>query len=592
MNSMVSLHRALQKWFTALAGLLCLLSNTAGGQTSLVENAAPSVVRIVNVITISNGKAVQEELPALQGTDLSYVGHLYSMGSGFVINDTGVIVTNQHVVSVPEEFGRLAGLWLLKITDEALTSAKIDDPIRKRIDKLMSDGKDSADLLEIFSKAGERLVEKKAIVVSCFAARQLPSGEVQMLSAELLHEDKAVDLAILKAAGLKAPPLILNTSKLIRGDLVFGLGFPAVTTDEDSEHEVAEWIRGGRPAKVTSPSRGLSRFTQVSLVPQSQVRQLVSKPWREGPGQPDIMIIEHDANIGHGNSGGPLLNSLGQVVGVNTKVGADSVIDTVRMSSHSSELKNVLDRSGVLYRFTDRRPPVQRPWLLIGVIAFASLLAIGAIVLAFVALRRPVAGPGAGRTMVMGWIEEARNRSRMVRGSELLPGDPQRPRADRARSPDEIRMSDMRPSDDQRPRNPRSRDDMDSDSGRSYELECTSGGADNSRLSVVLDDGDFSRCQGKLVVGRSPDLADVIIGHSKISKQQASFHLRGTKLYIEDLGSSNGTLVNGRKLEPRASLSLEVGDIIVMGGISFRLREGRARPRSGSMHRYPPPRKS
>lgn len=71
---------------------------------------------------------------------------------------------------------------------------------------------------------------------------------------------------------------------------------------------------------------------------------------------------------------------------------------------------------------------------------------------------------------------------------------------------------------------------------------------------------------GPIVVGRSPG-ADIVISEPYVSGRHARFGLQGPALIVEDLGSTNGTLVNGHSvIEPailRDDDTVEVGDVIL-----------------------------
>ncbi len=53
--------------------------------------------------------------------------------------------------------------------------------------------------------------------------------------------------------------------------------------------------------------------------------------------------------------------------------------------------------------------------------------------------------------------------------------------------------------------------------------------------------------------------------HNKISREHAEFNLTGSGLTVQDLGSSNGTLVNTNRIEPNQPVQLKPGDTISMG---------------------------
>ena len=74
---------------------------------------------------------------------------------------------------------------------------------------------------------------------------------------------------------------------------------------------------------------------------------------------------------------------------------------------------------------------------------------------------------------------------------------------------------------------------------------------------------------GPVIVGRSPG-ADIVIGAGYVSGRHARFSLMGQNLFIEDLGSTNGTSVNGQPIaEPTA---LKNNDVVNVGDVAIRVR--------------------
>lgn len=74
---------------------------------------------------------------------------------------------------------------------------------------------------------------------------------------------------------------------------------------------------------------------------------------------------------------------------------------------------------------------------------------------------------------------------------------------------------------------------------------------------------------GPVIVGRSPG-ADIVVGAGYVSGRHASFSLMGQNLFIEDLGSTNGTAVNGRTItDPTA---LKNNDVVNVGDVALRVR--------------------
>src|SRR5206468_7516298 len=82
-----------------------------------------------------------------------------------------------------------------------------------------------------------------------------------------------------------------------------------------------------------------------------------------------------------------------------------------------------------------------------------------------------------------------------------------------------------------------------------------------------------------IVVGRDPGAADVVLGQdAEISRRHASFSPAGAGLVVQDLGSSNGTIVNGHRLE--YAVTLGTGDQVQVGQtvVTVRLGEAQAEP--------------
>jgi len=73
-------------------------------------------------------------------------------------------------------------------------------------------------------------------------------------------------------------------------------------------------------------------------------------------------------------------------------------------------------------------------------------------------------------------------------------------------------------------------------------------------LTYVLADGDT-------LVGRGSD-CDIFLGDVTVSRHHARFSVDGPTLRIQDLGSTNGTYVNGEWVDAYA---LSAGDEVIIG---------------------------
>jgi serine protease Do len=187
---------------------------------SMVRQVSPSIVQVE-----VTGFGPLEQSDATQ-TDL-VISKQRSMGSGVVVDQSGYILTNEHVVTGARR--------VMVVLPSAAT-----------------DGASAQD-------AGGRRFE-----------------------AEVVGTTREMDLALLKidAAGLQPLPLGDSTA-LRQGELVFAFGSP-------------EGFRNSVSMGVVSA---------VSRQPD--------------PDSP-LTYIQTDAAVNHGNSGGPLVNARGEMVGLNT----------------------------------------------------------------------------------------------------------------------------------------------------------------------------------------------------------------------------------------------------------------------------------
>lgn len=91
-----------------------------------------------------------------------------------------------------------------------------------------------------------------------------------------------------------------------------------------------------------------------------------------------------------------------------------------------------------------------------------------------------------------------------------------------------------------------------------------------ARRTLVLIVGDRARefQQSRVVVGRSRD-ADLQVDDPNVSRRHAVLYWEADRVYVKDLGSTNGTLVNGR---PVTSGPVDGGDVLTVGNSKIVVR--------------------
>jgi pSer/pThr/pTyr-binding forkhead associated (FHA) protein len=88
-----------------------------------------------------------------------------------------------------------------------------------------------------------------------------------------------------------------------------------------------------------------------------------------------------------------------------------------------------------------------------------------------------------------------------------------------------------------------------------------------------------------LTVGRSAE-NDLVIPEYSLSRNHCAFGYDYKGVFVTDLGSTNGTFVEGRRLEPRTeNAHLNSGDELILGRYKFRFQTNEAFVRQLSTYR-------
>jgi putative serine protease PepD len=166
----------------------------------------------------------------------------------------------------------------------------------------------------IITPEGE-IVTNNHVVEGATAIMVRLAGQVDPVPATLLAADPSNDLALIKINGQDLPAATFADSNTIAvGDPVVAMGYALAL---DGEPTVTSGI-------ISALNRTLAIDAEVSL---------------DG-------LIQTDTAISSGNSGGPLVNLDGQVVGINTAVARDdmsSAANNVGFAISVTEILDVLD---------------------------------------------------------------------------------------------------------------------------------------------------------------------------------------------------------------------------------------------------------
>lgn len=425
-----------------------------------------------------------------------------AIGSGFVLNDQGFVGTNWHVVASPDSGGPYANGFVLA------------------------------------------------------------SGSSQQYPFTVLWMDAELDLAILRVgSGFSRPRLPLTDQLPKKGADVFALGFP-----------------GGADPRLGGPAVD-------ATVTAGVLGRIYKGTWK---GNAAFTVLQHSAQTNPGNSGGPLFDACGRVIGVNTQaalirvVKADGRLARVPLatgifwSSQITVLMQKMRENNVPFqpltaacraeilgkdvearrqaqeaqsRLLEQQQAIERTEGVIRevreqieevemraeraeeqvrsiatqLIIWGPIFAILLIVTFVLALRKP-------RQQVIRVCKEYSQR--VSRYGEQVSRRVSRPIGDQAAA----------------------------DSG----LVLAGFDAAGAPVRVSIRAAEMSSGDG-VTIGRSPELSQIVISGQGVSRRQARITIARGRIIIEDLNSTNGTLLNGRRLSPYKPAELRPGDKLAFG---------------------------
>ena len=115
---------------------------------------------------------------------------------------------------------------------------------------------------------------------------------------------------------------------------------------------------------------------------------------------------------------------------------------------------------------------------------------------------------------------------------------------------------------------------------RSGLLETAVGEAGGAQLVLTSPEGNRLELPTKdeVVIGREDPISDVFpdvdltnLGgmENGVSRRHAVIHRAGTDYTVEDMGSTNGTYINKKRIQPHAPQTIKPGDEVRFGKLSL-----------------------
>ena len=224
----------------------------------------------------------------------SYPVEAGGAGSGFIINSDGYVVTNAHVVKGTEEEvkTKLAVVGLQDLVESTVSEIETGLGLTFSADQAQR-------MTDAVAGVYATYMTVKNIKSSSemFMGVTVPGvGTMQKnYPAEIVKAGETVpgkDVAILKINATNLPTVKLGDDKSVRdGEQVVALGYPGAATFNPLLKETEENIK---PSLTSGAVSG---------------RKTMAGGWE---------VIQTDVSTTQGNSGGPLFNMYGEVIGINT----------------------------------------------------------------------------------------------------------------------------------------------------------------------------------------------------------------------------------------------------------------------------------
>jgi hypothetical protein len=336
---------------------------------------------------------------------------------------------------------------------------------------------------------------------------------VKLLKTTKLWGSADYDLQLLRVNNLNTAPLNITTASIAKGSDIKAIGFPAVAEDP-IEFDGVE-----------------------STVTKGIVGRIIEASWNEGG--PKFNVIQHSASINKGNSGGPLLDLCGRVVGINTRkassdvivrsgVGVTSQSEGIFFASSIDVLVNELKKLNISP--TIKSEPCEfsvnpnSSTLIAGFqnSKFITASVIGALLLASLA------------------VFFSLKRKEVIR--ETFTQFQRRSISKEAPINNAIQSK--------------------------YQL-C--GNDSNGRIIRIVMDHKFS-LGSRIRIGRDPNLVNISIDDQTVSREHAVIEINQSGLRVADLNSTNGTWIDGNRVREKF-MDLRIGQTLTLGKVKLILSE-------------------
>ncbi|MCD8146721.1 MAG: trypsin-like peptidase domain-containing protein, partial [Clostridiales bacterium] len=424
--------------------------------------------------------------------------------------ETNTFITNRHVVTQQNDDGSYvqAQRVYIMLGEDAIT-------ITYRAVEIGGGLYDAEGLAELGLDAGDLLDTQYDINYN------------RMVECEVLEYSEDYDYAVIQTSdeepvsGRVALELADGAESAKVTEAVYAMGYPGVS---DQTTTSTGWVDSGNNYYYNNYPLPIYTYTYTynSTVSDVTVTTGTVSRFTAMASENDVKIVQHDATINGGNSGGPLVNADGVVLGINTYDGTAS--ESLNYAIYIDYVFDTLDELGIEYNVEDEEEPAGLD-LPIVPIAIAVVVVLAVVILLVLRSRK--------------------------KKPEPQPEPQPQPKPQPASQP----TSPVTDSGNQTPLEPQPQPvDQPASAGDSgLRIQGESGQFVNRRFAI----------NGTVRLGRDPQQCQIAYPSTVkgISRVHCELTVTDGTLYLKDLGSSYGTyLGGGQRLAANQPVRLQPGD--------------------------------
>ena len=343
-------------------------SSTDLTTVQLVDLIRPSIASILYVYCLEINN-LQPQLSGLLKPQYSFCAS--GKGSGFIINEQGIIATNGHVAKIyPEE--ALATNLLYEGNKNFSTDlirgiylSKKQNPTQNQIEDFYKEVNLNPQYLDRFLTEIFRLIGNKIISVSTSNEKYYVNvgDEPVKIDYQKMNQGDYTNAIIPSSTTYNAKFLDFNYPNKYSYDAIVNKNyqrgadvallqienlssdlFPALSIGNiENLREGSEIVVAGYPTLVEGEEDPRASISYKTSTKPTITRGIISAIKEDLSGK---TVLQTDASIDHGNSGGPAFNSIGEIIGIAT-FAVESKTGNFNFLRESGELKELMSKNNI-----------------------------------------------------------------------------------------------------------------------------------------------------------------------------------------------------------------------------------------------------